>query len=470
MSGTFGLLSRVVLVTACALGAAEIASAQSNVGRVNRLRTAPERSTGQPALPRAVPASATVHSPAVNSPGDVVPASMMLGSEPTISWEEGSWDDGGCADGGCEPGTIMGHPAPIGICCGLQLWGHFEYLLWWEKEDQLPALATTSTPGTARDNAGVLGFPTTSILFGDGAVEDAGALSGGRLTLGLWLGQNQTTGVFGRGFAIEDHGQEFQDVSTGSPILARPFFNAFTLENDALLLGFPNQISGDVQITTSTQTQGAQALLRRLWRVGGNYRMDYVAGYRYLEVENSLRVDNSLRFIDPAAASFGTNISQFDQFEIDNVFHGGEIGLMGHSVDGRWVLDFLATVAFGSMQKTSTITGSTVTNPAVGGSVTEVGGLLTQKSNLGVFQDDTFTIIPEATVTLGYFVTPRMDLSVGYSFLFVNHVARAGDIVDTSINLTQRTGPIQGEVAPVVRQNDSEYWLQGINFGLNFRY
>jgi hypothetical protein len=263
---------------------------------------------------------------------------------------------------------------------------------------------------------------------------------------------------------------QFQQSTNGSTILARPFFNAFTGEQDALLLGFPNTFAGDLSIDHSTETRGAQALVRRLARQGCNYRLDFIAGYRYLGVDDALRIENSLEFIDPASGAFGTTIEQFDSFAIENEFHGGELGLMGHSVDGRWALDFLATVALGSMTQRATIQGETLTTPAAGNRVAVNGGLLTQQSNLGTFEDDPFAVIPEVTVTLGYFITPRLDVSVGYTFLYMSHVMRAGDAVDTAVNLTQQTGPLDGPARPSFPAEDSDYWLQGVNLGLNFRY
>ena len=47
-----------------------------------------------------------------------------------------------------------------------QLTFRAEYLAWWTKSASLPALATTSPSGTPRSEAGVLGEPGTSVLFG----------------------------------------------------------------------------------------------------------------------------------------------------------------------------------------------------------------------------------------------------------------------------------------------------------------
>lgn len=416
---------------------------------------------GPPAPP--APSAPVVTASAAPTAG--VPAPIAMTESRVIPASALSCDDGSCADEVFVDENCCGY----GIGCS-PIYASFEYLLWWEDKASYPALATTSPVGTVRDDAGVMGLNSTTVLFGGDQTPDHGALSGGRLSVGIWLDPMQCRGILARGFAIEDHDLQFVDSANGNSILARPFYNAFTDEEDALLLGFPNEIEGAIQIDTSTETRGAEALLRHAYHHGGNYRVDFIYGYRYLGVDDSLRIENTLEFTDPTVTTFGTTIDQVDMFDIDNEFHGGELGFIGHSVDGRWTLDFLMSVALGQMTQTATISGSTVTTPPGIPSFTSNGGLLTQNSNTGVFENDPFTVIPEGNITLGYFVTPKMDISVGYSFLFVSNVARAGDLVDRSVNLTQQTGTLEGPERPVVTFQDSSYWLQGLSFGLNLRY
>src|SRR5215813_12025831 len=53
-----------------------------------------------------------------------------------------------------------------------RFWVGAEYLRWTVKGDKLPALVTTSPPGTPTAEGGVLGFPGTAVLFGDSTVND----------------------------------------------------------------------------------------------------------------------------------------------------------------------------------------------------------------------------------------------------------------------------------------------------------
>jgi hypothetical protein len=77
---------------------------------------------------------------------------------------------------------------------GRTVYGEVEYLLWWMKGMELPALATTSPNGTAQDQAGVLGAPGTTNLFGGNSVNTS-PRSGGRFVAGAWLDNEQNMGL-----------------------------------------------------------------------------------------------------------------------------------------------------------------------------------------------------------------------------------------------------------------------------------
>ena len=51
-------------------------------------------------------------------------------------------------------------------------WAGAEYLLWALKGQPLPALLTTSPPGTPLRNAGIIGVEGTSVVFGNQKVDD----------------------------------------------------------------------------------------------------------------------------------------------------------------------------------------------------------------------------------------------------------------------------------------------------------
>src|SRR5260370_41905692 len=60
-------------------------------------------------------------------------------------------------------------PPPAPADAG-QFWVEMEYLAWSVKGDRLPPLVTTSPAGTPQAQAGILGPPSTTVLFGDSSV------------------------------------------------------------------------------------------------------------------------------------------------------------------------------------------------------------------------------------------------------------------------------------------------------------
>ncbi|MBN2294204.1 MAG: BBP7 family outer membrane beta-barrel protein, partial [Pirellulales bacterium] len=75
-------------------------------------------------------------------------------------------------------------------CCS-QLWVRADYLLWWTRGSDIPPLVTTSTDQS--DN-GILGRPTTEILFG-GSRQTSDARSSARITMGYWFDCCQCCGI-----------------------------------------------------------------------------------------------------------------------------------------------------------------------------------------------------------------------------------------------------------------------------------
>src|SRR5262249_17067023 len=85
-----------------------------------------------------------------------------------------------CCPGICRPGPCCASECCVsdcGDCCGgwdccnccaprPAFWASAEYLLWALRDQRVPALVTTSPPGTPVTTAGVLGQPTTIVLFG----------------------------------------------------------------------------------------------------------------------------------------------------------------------------------------------------------------------------------------------------------------------------------------------------------------
>jgi hypothetical protein len=356
------------------------------------------------------------------------------------------------------------------------IWAETEYLLWWMRGAALPPLITTSPAGTPAAEAGVLGAPGTVTLFGGSRVNDE-ARSGGRFTLGAWLNDCQTVGVEGDFFMVSSRGTGFAASSPGSPILARPFFDASTGRPNAELIAFPGLLAGSVFANAgSTGLLGADALLRVNLCRGCNYQLDVLGGYRYLRLSDHLGIGEDLVSTNASNPNFvpqGTTIVVVDQFDTRNEFHGFDLGLKGELRRGPWVLQGRAQMAVGDNREVVNIAGATtVTVPGVPPPVTHVGGLLALPSNIGHFSKDEVEVIPEFGARLGYQVTSNLQAFVGYTFLYWGDVVRAGNEVDPVVNpaLLSGTAATGGPRRPMPLLSGSSFWAQGVDLGLEFRF
>jgi hypothetical protein len=357
----------------------------------------------------------------------------------------------------------------------------------WVKQDQLPPLVTTSPIGTPQATAGVLGLPTTSVLFGDQGV-NGGIRPGARVQGGVWVDALQSFAVEAQYYGLVTETTNFDATSifsTGStdPILARPFFNNAPGVNQqqAVLTAFPNfsvpplvvNVDGSIHISESSSIQSAAGGGRMsLNAYDSPTRLYFMAAYRYFNLNETLSIvststpgTNPFPFPVPAG-----RVESFDQFATKNIFNGGEVGLAAEMGRSRWKLSAETRLAMGDMQQKIMIDGRT---SAISGgfAASFPGGLLAQPTNIGSFSRDRFALIPQLDVKLGYQLLPALRLTVGYNFTYVTSVVRPGDQVDTNVNTTQIAGqPLVGPPSPQLSFNDTGLWLQGITAGMDLRF
>jgi hypothetical protein len=54
--------------------------------------------------------------------------------------------------------------------------------------------------------------------------------------------------------------------------------------------------------------------------------------------------------------------------------------------------------------------------------------------------------------------------------MYISNVLRPEDHINLAVNPTQLPGPTVGAPAPILQFEDSEYWLQGVNAGFEYRF
>jgi hypothetical protein len=348
-----------------------------------------------------------------------------------------------------------------------------EYLLWWSNGNHLPPLITTSPDGTPRSQAGVLGTSGVTTLLGDGTI-DTGARSGGRLTLSRWFDETQLQAFEFVGFYVGDDVQSgnFTRQSTGSPILARPFFNIGTGQEDAGLIAFPNVFAGSVTATSYSEVYSAAALLRNNIGMGPLGRVDVLGGYRYFRLRETLAIREHVVSTDPGGlVPLGTTSDLVDRFATGNDFHGAEVGLSSLFSCSRCSVELLAKVAIGGAFRKVAISGSTTTTLPNNPSTTTPGGLLALPSNIGSYPEAAFGVLPEFGLNTTWAMSPNTTLVFGYTLIAFNDVLRTGDQIDRVVNTSQIGGrQLVGPARPQFTFDHSNFVLQGLNFGADYRW
>src|SRR5262249_4955670 len=153
-----------------------------------------------------------------------------------------------------------------------------------------------SPDNTPQANAGIL--PGANTIFGGDRINGNGR-SGGRFTLGYWFGGCDVTCVESTTFFLGNSTQSGMFTSGGSPILARPFFNVLTNQQDAVLIAFPSIVSGTITPTSNSRVWGTEVNLRRALYADDCRRVDVLAGYRFVDLSEGLRVDTHTTSLDP---------------------------------------------------------------------------------------------------------------------------------------------------------------------------
>ena len=381
------------------------------------------------------------------------PSGSGQSSSPSIDHRSSASDPspaGSCGCGSCS-GTDR-------YCCGR--WLEAETLIWWTEGRSTPPLVTSGPTGV---------LPASSILFGNEDFQDE--RTGGRFTFGQW-NSDDTYAIGGRFFFLETEDPAFSASSAGTPILARPFIDE-TGTADASIIASPGIASGRVDASSENDLMSGEIFTRSILVDACNFRIDMTGGYQWVRIDDSVLVQSFSTSLDPFAVGvpIGTTFDVFDNFQAENQFHGGQAGLLMEFYRGCWTFEALGKIGFGNMRRKIFVDGSTVVRDP-GGTTTNtlVGGLLTQGTNVGQLEDDELAYIPELNLNMSYSLNDCMDIGVGYSFIYFSDVVLAGDQIDTTVNLSQQSGPLVGAARPAPQFNDTDFWAQGINFSFSYGY
>jgi hypothetical protein len=199
-------------------------------------------------------------------------------------------------------------------------------------------------------------------------------------------------------------------------------------------------------------------------------------GWRYNRLDETLAVNDSREVLSgQTGLTVGTVLAEWDRFSTRNTFNGVEIGVITERRHCRWWFETRATLGLGNNRAVTTIGGqqtAVVPLPGGGEQVTVTpAGLLAQSTNIGTYSDDSFAIVPQLGVNVGWEITCGLWATMGYNFMYWSQVARPGDQIDTDVNLSQLSpGGLVGLPRPEFPDRLTDYWAQGLNVGLAYRY
>ncbi|MCC6491945.1 MAG: BBP7 family outer membrane beta-barrel protein [Pirellulales bacterium] len=400
------------------------------------------------------------------------------------------------------------------------LYARGEYLLWWFDGMPLPRLVVrgdvneAGTPGDPTDDF----FDNAVVAFGNQDVLDE-SRSGGRVTLGYWLDDYGRWAIEGDYFGFGEISTTFVDGGNGTfPIVGRPFIDATSGLDAVEDVSFPG-IMGTVTVDVDSTFQSAGLRFRRglcctcgspdcgdavgcgagvggcagpLCGSGmgsdapllrffnrGTRRIDMTYGVRWAQLREGLNIRENLEVIEPSdPTDVGTTFVVNDNFSTSNEFIGGELGFLWDWQYRRWSIELLSRLGIGNTRQRVAINGYTINTPAGDVSVPGEGGLLTQRpevGNIGRYEHNELSVLPQLGVTLGYMLTDRLKLTGGYTFLYWSRVVRPGDQIDLEVNPGNLPFAVPPDAdglpaRPQVVLRDTDIWAHGLNVGLEYQW
>jgi hypothetical protein len=385
-------------------------------------------------------------------------------------------------DHGCSHGLEPHWPAVVEPCS--QFWANAEYLLWWVKSG--PVNTQLVTTGSLADQfPGALGQPNTRVLFGTDNRFDYEDTSGARFSIGYWFDRQGSVGIEGTGFVMEQRSSHnrFSSNGSGSPPIGTSFFNTAMGREDWNDLAAPLLFVGYSDVTSTTQLYGGEAnIVVNLYR-SECWNIDLLGGFRYVGLDESVTISDATTsapgvfvFYNNTALPPPAITAVNDSFRTHNHFYGGQAGARVDYKFGNTFVQVTGKIAMGDMNEEVDVSGTSALLVGPVGPVSTIArGIFANAANQGRQEKDTFAVIPEVEVKLGYQFTPHLSANVGYTFMYISDVARPGQQIDHFVN--PNTTPTFAEfnqpgggAFPRSIFNSTDYWAHGLSFGMEVKY
>jgi len=342
-----------------------------------------------------------------------------------------------------------------------------EALFAWFKKSPTPVPIITDTYADA---------PDVNVLLGGGSV-DTNPNAGFRLTGAYRV--DSRLGFEVTGFYIPTRSTTSSVSSTGQPgsiDLLLPFFDVTENRERFTEISYWPEYRGSAQATLSNNLGGGE--LNATWTMPAqeSWRVDLLGGFRFLQLRESYTINTSSPYNAPNPADIWNTT---DNFDARNRFYGLQLGVRAAYDYGAWVGTVAGKVAAGTMQQRVSVNGYLETNDYNGYGATQVfsGGYFALPSNSGTHSHDTFAMVPELALNLGYRFTPQATVYVAYSVLYASNVARPGQQINRNINPSQSVAygndppaTLVGEAQPGFGFTTTDFWAQTLSIGFAYRF
>ncbi len=308
-----------------------------------------------------------------------------------------------------------------------------DYLLWWIRTfGPIYPLVSVGTTGPR----GALG-PGTATIVGPGKFEN-NPFSGGRWDIDYWLPRNRRIGGEFSGF----------------------------------VLGLRSQ----------TITYNAKF---KIW-CDNTKELTLLTGFRYMDLSERMDIQQRTTLLPGNTVSFygllfaaPAEIDVADTFQTRNQYYFHQIGLQGEWHYKCWTSTGSVKFNYGVDHETEVVNGNStlIISPGTPAAIatTVPGGLLALSSNIGRRHKDVFTVMPELRYQLSYRLVRNVDLLMGYQIAYLSRSIRPGQQFSPAISPTLLptsaffSAP-GGAFAPAPVFNQTDWWVQGVNFGVNVHF
>jgi hypothetical protein len=362
----------------------------------------------------------------------------------------------------------------------LDYWVGAEYLHWWTRQPTITTPLVTTGPA---GSLGILNRPGVSVIAGNEEI-DYGPMSGGRLTAGVGI-PDFGLGLDGSVFILERGGSSFLRTSDagGTQTLARPVVDALTGLETSSLIASPGAFAGSVSVDTSSQLWGGEVNLVRA-RVDKNcFYADWLFGFRYMDLDEELSITQRSTLLPNGVTGFNGGVVRApaviglaDTVRVKNDFYGGQIGVQGEYRRNGFFIYGAGKFAVGNTHTNVDLAGTTALFVPGQAAQAVPGGLtVLRNANLAVHSRNNVSFIPEVNVNVGYQFGRHFRVFAGYTFLYWDDLQRPYDqvvrvvnpnLLPSSLSFGRQGGP----AVPFEKPVTTDFWAQGVNVGMLFRY